>query len=401
MQHRTDPPLQRTKSARWAHRVVRTFELMVVAAILAGGAFGVLLLVHRNSPAASAAAAATTAPRSRVPLSVESVTPASHSVNVAPTATVVIRFSAPIAQGSPMPSISPAVPGTWRRAGSSELRFVPSAPASPLATETLAIPGGSTGMVDTSGGRLASPVSRTWKVRNGSVLGMQQALAKLGYLPLTWTATAGTQAGSGSAADLTDFYNPPAGQFSWRYSNTPTQLRSAWQPGTLNHMTTGAMVAFEREDGLPAYTSMRPVMWSALLNAEVASKTNPEGYTYALVSQVQPESLTLWHDGKDVYTSVANTGISQTKTPVGTFFVYLRFPSTTMSGTNPNGTYYLDHGVKWVNYFDSGYAIHGFVRASYGFPQSLGCVELPVSHAAVAYKWIHYGTVVTIEPEAG
>jgi lipoprotein-anchoring transpeptidase ErfK/SrfK len=398
MQQRTDPPLQRTKSARWAHRIVRGFELVVIAAVLAGGAFGVLLLVHRGSPAASAAA--TAAPGPRVPLRVTSVTPAPGAVNVAPTATVLVRFSAPIAKGSPMPALSPAVPGSWQRAGSAELRFVPSAPALPLATETLAIPGGSSGMVDTSGGHLASTVSRSWKVRNGSVLGMQQVLAELGYLPLKWTPAPGTQAGGSSTADLEDFYSPPAGQFSWRYAGTPVQLQDAWQPGSYNHMTAGAMVAFERKDGLPAYTSIRAVMWNALLNAELSGRTNPEGYTYALVSQVQPESLTLWHDGQVVYTSVANTGISQTPTPVGTFFVYRRFPSTTMSGTNPNGTYYLDHGVKWVNYFDSGYAIHGFVRASYGFPQSLGCVELPVSHAAVAYKWIHYGTVVTIEPEA-
>ena len=70
-----------------------------------------------------------------------------------------------------------------------------------------------------------------------------------------------------------------------------------------------------------------------------------------------------------------------------------------MAGSNPNGSYYVDHGVRWVNYFDGGVAIHGFVRVSYGFPQSLGCVELPVAHAAVAWRWIHYGTVVTVLPE--
>ncbi len=58
--------------------------------------------------------------------------------------------------------------------------------------------------------------------------------------------------------------------------------------------------------------------------------------------------------------------------------------------------------MRWVNYFDGGVAIHGFVRASYGFPQSLGCVELPLSEAAAAWTWIHYGTVVTVlaEPRA-
>jgi hypothetical protein len=37
--------------------------------------------------------------------------------------------------------------------------------------------------------------------------------------------------------------------------------------------------------------------------------------------------------------------------------------------------------VYWINYFNGGDAVHGFVRASYGFPQSLGCVELPIPTA--------------------
>lgn len=270
----------------------------------------------------------------------------------------------------------------------------------PLATETLTIPGGRHGIRAADGAELAASVVDHWQVRDGSVLRLQQVLAELGYLPLTWTRTTPvTYSEAASTEDQHELFDPPSGTFSWRYPNTPPQLEAAWKVGVDNHVTTGAMVAFERRDGLPAYTSIRAVLWPALLTAEANRTTNPEGYTYALVSQAQPESLTLWHDGVDVYTSVANTGIAQTPTPVGTFFVYRRFASTTMEGTNPDGSYYVDHGVRWVNYFDGGVAIHGFVRASYGFPQSLGCVELPVAHAAVAWKWIHYGTVVTVLPE--
>ena len=48
-----------------------------------------------------------------------------------------------------------------------------------------------------------------------------------------------------------------------------------------------------------------------------------------------------------------------------------------MEGTNPDGSHYNDVGVPWVNYFSGGDAIHGFVRPGYGWPQSLGCVEVP------------------------
>ena len=52
-----------------------------------------------------------------------------------------------------------------------------------------------------------------------------------------------------------------------------------------------------------------------------------------------------------------------------------------MSGTNPDGSHYSDPGIPWVSYFNGGDALHGFIRASYGFPQSLGCVEMPYSEA--------------------
>jgi lipoprotein-anchoring transpeptidase ErfK/SrfK len=68
-----------------------------------------------------------------------------------------------------------------------------------------------------------------------------------------------------------------------------------------------------------------------------------------------------------------------------------------MSGYNPNGTYYHDL-VYWINYFNGGDAVHGFVRASYGFPQSLGCVELPIPVAAQVYPQVHIGTLVTVMP---
>ena len=49
-----------------------------------------------------------------------------------------------------------------------------------------------------------------------------------------------------------------------------------------------------------------------------------------------------------------------------------------MSGTNPNGTHYDDPGIRWISYFHGGEALHAFNRASFGTPQSLGCVELPL-----------------------
>ncbi|MHB8439144.1 MAG: L,D-transpeptidase [Acidimicrobiales bacterium] len=116
------------------------------------------------------------------------------------------------------------------------------------------------------------------------------------------------------------------------------------------------------------------------------------------MSTTVPEAAAVWRDGSVAYSTAANTGVEGAATAVGTWPVYARYVSTTMSGTNLDGSHYDDPGVPWVSYFHGGDALHGFVRASYGYPQSLGCVEMPPSNAAVVYPYTPIGTLVTIEP---
>jgi hypothetical protein len=78
-----------------------------------------------------------------------------------------------------------------------------------------------------------------------------------------------------------------------------------------------------------------------------------------------------------VLTTPANTGIAAA---LGAYPIYVRYTFNYMSGFNPDGGYYYDP-VYWINNFNGGDAVHGFVRGSYGFPQSLGCVELPIAGA--------------------
>jgi hypothetical protein len=134
-------------------------------------------------------------------------------------------------------------------------------------------------------------------------------------------------------------------------------------------------------------------VWQAL-TATKAFKKVP--YTYALVRESSPETITIFRTGHANFTSLANTGIPAAPTALGTYPVYLRYTSTTMQGTNPDGTHYSDPGVPWVSYFNGGDAVHGFLRGSYGSPQSLGCVELPYSAAETAYGLMNYGTLVTV-----
>ncbi len=376
------------------------FFVIVVGATAVAGRWlsGSVPYLNASSPAISKTKLSTAKPSLKVLAESPSVSQAITS----PSGPFEITFSQPINTKS-LSDLQSSQPGSWKVLDSTTAVFVPSQPLMPESQLTITSVSGSGGkFAATNGDYLAKPLDLSWKAGQGSVLRMQQILAQLGFLPLVWTPSSSSSqaqsssALSSSASPIAELYSPPPGNFAWRYPNTPQSLKNSFQPGVDNNMTKGAMVAFERSRGLAAYGSIRSLLWPALLSAEAAGATNTKGYTFAMVSKGSPETISLWNDGKIIFTSLVNTGLPQTPTPNGTFYVYLRYPTQTMRGTNINGSYYVDHGVKWVNYIDGSVAIHGFVRASYGFPQSLGCVELPVSQAAIAWKWLHYGTVVNI-----
>ena len=60
-------------------------------------------------------------------------------------------------------------------------------------------------------------------------------------------------------------------------------------------------------------------VWTDLLAAVAKDKQNPNGYTYALANQNLPETLTVWHDGRVVLKTPANTGIPGRPTVDGTY----------------------------------------------------------------------------------
>lgn len=223
---------------------------------------------------------------------------------------------------------------------------------------------------------------------------LQQLLAELGYLPVQFTPDTAENLTLTNQMAYTQ--TPPTGQWQFRYKSTPSSLRAMWHPGVYNTLIKGAVMAFQQTNHLDPDGVAGPHVWKAILQARVNSQRNPTAYSYVTVSMHRPERLTIWSNGKSVVSSPTNTGISASPTVTGTYPVYLQFRSQTMAGTDPSGQHYSDPGVPWVSYFYGGEAIHGFVRPSYGSPQSLGCVELPLQAAAEAWKYIHIGTLVTI-----
>ncbi len=217
-----------------------------------------------------------------------------------------------------------------------------------------------------------------------SVLRLQQLLAHSGYLPVTFTVR-----GPQPLFEL----SPRRGRWHWRFGPI-AGLGAQWQPGVFSTITRGAVMAFEADHNMPVDGIAGRRVWLALTARPRPTAQVP--YTYVVVRESSPETITIYRNGHSVFTSLANTGIPQAPTALGTYPVYLRYTSTTMQGTNPDGTHYDDPNIPWVSYFNGGDAVHGFLRGSYGSPQSLGCVELPYSDAATAYQLMSYGTLVTV-----
>lgn len=414
------------------------------------------------------------------PLRVLSISPAPGSDSVGYTADITVRFSEPLASNAALPRLLPLAPGSWTSEGADTLVFHPRGSYVPFTTERLILPGGLHGLIGENGGILPSSVKALFTIAGGSELRLQQLLAELGYLPLTFSPGATAQespieltsdVSSAAAHDSTTTTRPksstttstsstttttrpkpttttsttrpkpkpttttsstvpvttqPAppstvggpppgttrvqepdvasdipltplsGRFAWRFPHTPPSLVALWSAGHPNAITTAAVIQFEVAHGLTADGDAGPAVWSLLLRAVAERQMNKAPYAYVYVTESLPETLSLWVDGKVIFQTLCNTGIAAAPTAVGTWPVYARYVTTTMSGKNPNGTKYADPGIPWVSYFHGSDALHGFLRYSYGYPQSLGCVEMPYASAGTVYPWTPIGTLVTI-----
>jgi hypothetical protein len=303
---------------------------------------------------------------------------------------ITLTFSKTVKQalGSSRPSISPATSGNWQTTSAHSVTFTPTGYGYGLGAKvSIGLP---------SGVKLAGAGSgATWTVPGGSPLRMQQLLAILGYLPLTFKYADGNGIGRTPEQQLKAAIKPPAGHFDWRYSNTPSALRGMWKPGASGVMMQGALMAFENDHGMTTDGLAGPSVWKALIQAAIDGKKSSFGYTFVTVS-LSGQSLNLWHSGQTKVTTPVNTGIASRPTDPGTFPVYSHLPVTTMSGTNPDGSHYDDPGIQYVSYFNGGDALHAFTRAQYGFPQSLGCVEMALGPAGQVFPYTPIGTLVHV-----
>jgi peptidoglycan hydrolase-like protein with peptidoglycan-binding domain len=367
------------------------------------------LALGRRAAAGTVEVAAAARPWERLgsPVAVSWFPPASRPVAVsspapgarlAPTAPIRLTFSKPVAGvlAGDRPRLSPSTPGRWRQTDSHTLVFVPSGFGARFASELRVELPRVVAVTGSSGNGLHTTRRIGWTVPPGSILRLQQLLAQAGYLPLDWQPSGAPMART-LAAEVGAAVDPPQGRFSWRYPSTPGELRALWSEGSPNQITRGAVMMFQDSHGLDVDALPGAMVWHALIADAIAGKRREGGYSYVYVHSSLPQSLTLWHNGRTVLSSPGNTGVPAAPTQLGTFPVFEHIPVGTMSGTNPDGSHYDDPGIRYISYFNGGDAIHAFNRASFGTPQSLGCVELPLASAAKVWPYTPIGTLVTIE----
>jgi L,D-transpeptidase catalytic domain/Putative peptidoglycan binding domain len=392
-----DVPVRRISLGGSAARTLSTPRAVVPLSVVASGS--------HSAGTVKVAAAARSWERLSAPVQVSWFTmrpypqlladPRSNAV-LAPDQQLTLTFSGPVKDvlGSGRPRIYPTTPGHWRQTDAHTLIFEPSGLGFGMGEAVSVKLPQAVHLAGESGDGLTRTLR--WQVPEGSTLRLQQLLAELGYLPFRWQPAADPVPAT-MQAQTAAAVAPPAGRFSWRYANVPAELHDLWQAGQSNEITRGAVMTFEDTHGLPVDGVAGPKLWAALIGDAVTGTRRTSGYSYVYVHRNVPQSLTLWHNGRVILTSPGNTGVPAAPTQLGTYPVYEHILVGTMSGTNPDGSKYQDPGIRYISYFHGGDALHAFPRASYGTPQSLGCVELPLAAATTVWPYTPIGTLVTIE----
>jgi peptidoglycan hydrolase-like protein with peptidoglycan-binding domain len=356
--------------------------------VVAAMAIGVVLARHHSVGNLLSSGSAGAAPPAPLPPTRLVAAPGSTITNG--TDSLRVTLSAPPAGRSPRPTLFPAVAGTWSTVGNTEI-FTPASTLAPCSTYTLTVWAHT---FATGHAPLGRRHIRTLHVACPSITGLQQALARLDYLgaklhPIYNVHIPAGRETLGEAA--VHAYRPPHGRLVPDPADAPPV-----ELGQLDENTKGALEVFQSDHNIEPTGEPNAATWRLLLIVESLYHRNPHPYTWVSVTESIPETLEVHRGDRVALSSPTNTGVAGAETAQGIFPIFARYVSTTMSGTNPDGSKYKDPGVPWVNYFNGGDAVHGFVRGSYGFPQSDGCVELPVETAAAVYPMLQIGDIVWV-----
>ena len=141
----------------------------------------------RSRPAAGSYRPPPRSPGSPAGTKATAVATPAPGTKITPDTKITLTFSRPVDKvlGKHLPPVSPRTAGTWHRLNSHTIQFVPEGYGYGLgANVRVSLPES----VNLQGGQVkgSDPIGQ-WTVPDGSTLALQQLLAQLGYLPLTFT----------------------------------------------------------------------------------------------------------------------------------------------------------------------------------------------------------------------
>jgi hypothetical protein len=118
---------------------------------------------------------------------------------------------------------------------------------------------------------------------------------------------------------------------------------------------------------------------------------DPSGTKWIDVNLSQ-QMLYAYVDDTVVASFLVSTGLPDTPTVTGTYYVYVKYLYADMTGPG----YYLPD-VPYTMYFYNDYGIHGtYWHNNFGYPMSHGCINMETSDAEWLYYWSYVGIMVYI-----
>ena len=370
----------------YRRRAWRVIGGIAAIAVIAGVA---LLALGRLSSSELGVHLASAAPPPPPPPTQTTLLPTRQVTNG--TSPLAVTLNGPIAPTSPHPWFEPHVNGTWATVGNAEV-FTPASTLEPCTKYQMWIPADT---IATGHSRLGRHKILHLTVACPDTRALQFALSRLNYMPERFVSAYGIDYPLGPetrklAAEHA--FDAPHGNLVPRYDDAPP----ATYGDSEDPVTTGAVEIFQADHNIPETGVADARTWASIL-AALTDYRKLDKYTWVTVTETLPETLEVHHNNHVLLSSPANTGVPGAPTAQGIFPIFERFVSTTMTGTNPDGSHYSDPGVPWVNYFNGGDAVHGFDRPGYGYPQSDGCVELPPATAGEVYPLLAIGDIVWVQ----